>query len=375
MKVNQLHIRKVNIRKLRMKLKSPFTTSLGTLTEREFLLVEVQEEDGGISGWGESVAFKFPSYTEETVQTTEYVLKEFLLPIVFKEPIGHPDELLTKFAVVKRHHMAKAAVEGAVWDLYAKKQQLPLAKALGGKRKSIHAGISIGLQRSIDDLLACVHKYSRAGYQRFKIKIQPGQDVDVLREVRRHFPDLKLMADANAAYTLDDVHRLKRLDDLDLMMIEQPLPDDHLVDHARLQRHIQTPICLDESIHSLEDVRTAVELGSCQIVNIKPGRVGGLSAARKIHDYCLSKNIPVWCGGMLESGVGRAQNIALAALQGFTLPGDIASSSRYWEQDIVEPEVNVDNGTISVPTKPGIGYTVNRDVIEMYTESMESFCQ
>jgi O-succinylbenzoate synthase len=246
---------------------------------------------------------------------------------------------------------------------------MSLGNALGGVKKEIEVGISIGIQPTVKDLLNEVEKYAEEGYKRMKIKIKPGWDIDVMKEVRKHFPNLPLMADANSAYTLADIDHLKKLDELNLTMIEQPLEHDDIIDHAKLQEVIETPVCLDESIHSLEDARKAIELGSCKIINIKIGRVGGLTESKKIHDYCKERGIPVWCGGMLESGVGRAHNIALTTLDQFVLPGDTAGSSRYWEKDIITPEVVVKNGIIHVPDTPGIGYDIDRDALEEYTLS------
>lgn len=263
--------------------------------------------------------------------------------------------------------MAKAGLEGAIWDLYAKQQGVTLAEALGGEKKVIDVGVSIGIQPNVEQLLNIIDRYVKEGYKRVKLKIKPGKDIDVLQEVRRQFPDLPIMADANSAYTLNDMEHLQKLDDLDLMMIEQPLAHDDIIDHAKLQAYIKTPVCLDESIHSLEDTRKAIELKSCKIINIKIGRVGGLTEAKLIHNYCKEKGIPVWCGGMLEAGVGRAHNIALTTLPQFTLPGDTASSSAYWEKDVITPEVNVTNGMIYVPEKPGIGYDIDEKALEEAT--------
>ncbi|MHC0035387.1 o-succinylbenzoate synthase [Pseudoneobacillus sp. C159] len=343
----------------------PFTTSFGTMQEKEFFIIEVEDETGCI-GFGESVAFTSPWYSEETVETNKHVMEEFLIPLLFETPIQHPDELTKRFEIIRRNNMAKSGLEGAIWDLYAKRNNLPLYKALGGVKQQIDVGISIGLQPTVDDLLRVVDGFINEGYKRIKIKIKPGHDYEMLKEVRKHFPDTLLMADANSAYTLKDIDMLKRLDELNLMMIEQPLAHDDIVDHAKLQAEIATPVCLDESIHSLDDARKAVELGSCKIINVKIGRVGGLSESKKIHDYCAENGISVWCGGMLEAGIGRAHNIALTTLPQFNLPGDTAGSSRYWVRDIIDPEVVVHNGMIQVPEKPGIGYEVNRDVLESF---------
>lgn len=269
--------------------------------------------------------------------------------------------------------MAKASLEGAVWDLYAKRSNVTLAKALGGEKKQIDVGISIGIQPTIEDLIRVIGKHVEEGYKRVKIKIKPGLDYDLLKEVREQFPAIPLMADANSAYTLKDIEKLKRLDELNLLMIEQPLAHDDIIDHAVLQAELSTPICLDESIHSVEDARKAIELGSCKIINIKIGRVGGLTEAKKIHDYCKEKSVPVWCGGMLEAGIGRAHNIALTSLSQFILPGDTAGSSHYWTKDIIAPEVIVDNGTITKPESPGMGYEVDRSALESYMVEKKVF--
>lgn len=361
-----MKIMEVNVRKLKMVLKHPFTTSFGMFQEKEFLVVEVKDEKGN-SGWGESVAFHSPWYSEETVETNLHIIRDFLVPIVLENDIGHPEEVNGLFAHLRKNNMAKSAVEGAVWDLYAKREQVTLARALGGQLEKIEVGISIGINENMQELIETVRGFVEEGYKRIKVKIKPGFDVDVMRELRKQFPDVPMMADANSAYRLDDTELLKELDEFGLTMIEQPLASDDIIDHAKLQSQLKTPICLDESIHSLEDTRKAIELGSTKIINIKIGRVGGLTEAKKIHDYCLEKNIPVWCGGMLESGIGRAHNVALTTLPNFVLPGDTAGSSRYWEQDIILPEVTVEDGYITVPEGNGIGYEVDRQALERYT--------
>ncbi|MBB5323943.1 O-succinylbenzoate synthase [Anoxybacillus tepidamans] len=367
-----MKIKQVILRHLQMELKSPFATSFGAFTTKEFILVEVIDEDG-VSGWGESVAFHSPWYNEETVKTNWHMLEDFLLPLVFQTPIKHPDELRQRFSTIRKNNMAKSAIEGAVWDLFAKKQNISLSKALGGTKKEIEVGISIGIQKSVDDLLRVVERYVSEGYRRIKLKIKPGWDVDVVREVHRRFPNVPLMADANSAYSLQDIDRLKALDEFQLMMIEQPLAADDIVDHAALQSQLSTPICLDESIHSYEDARKAIKLGSCRVINIKIGRVGGLTEAKRIHDLCQEHNIPVWCGGMLESGVGRAHNIAITTLENFVMPGDTAASSYYWEKDIIQPEVVVHHGMITVLDKPGIGYEVDRRQVDVYTVTEKTY--
>ncbi len=361
-----MKITDVNVRKMKMMMKSPFTTSFGTFQEKEFLLVEVKDQDG-ISGWGESVSFHSPWYSEETVETNIHIIRDFLVPIVLENEIEHPDQVNELFSHLRKNNMAKAAVEGAIWDLYAKRKNVPLATALGGKKEKIDVGISIGINEDMEQLIKTVAGFIEEGYKRIKVKIKPGFDVNVMRELRKKFPDVPMMADANSAYRLDDLAILKELDQFGLTMIEQPLASDDIIDHSKLQPHLITSICLDESIHSLEDARKAVELGSTKIINIKIGRVGGLTEAKKIHDYCMEQNIPVWCGGMLESGIGRAHNIALTTLENFILPGDTAGSSRYWEEDVISPEVTVEDGSITVPTAAGIGYDINQEAMERFT--------
>ncbi|HDR7800187.1 TPA: o-succinylbenzoate synthase [Bacillus tropicus] len=359
-------VKEIILRRIKMRLKAPFTTSFGTFQDKEFLLLEAKDENG-ISGWGESVAFHSPWYNEETLKTNWHMLEDFIIPSILNKKIEHPQEVFERLSYIRKNNMAKSTIEGAMWDLYAKQKGIPLAVALGGEKKAIEVGISIGIQEKVDDLLQLVDEYVNEGYKRMKIKIKPGWDVEVIREVRKQFPHVPLMADANSAYRLKDIERLKELDEFDLMMIEQPLAPDDIVDHAQLQREILTPICLDESIHSYEDARKAIELGSCKIINIKIGRVGGLTESKQIHDLCQEQGIPVWCGGMLESGIGRAHNIALTTLSNFILPGDTAASSRYWERDIIEPEVVVKDGMITVPERPGLGYEPSREMIQRFT--------
>lgn len=366
-----ISIKKIILHKLQMSLKNPFKTSFGVIQDKDFFVIEAIDYDGN-SGYGESVAFSSPWYTEETVQTNYHMIKDFLLNILENNQLNHPDDVSDLFSVVKGNHMAKAAIEGAIWDLYAKQKGISLSEALGGEKPTIDVGISLGIQPTIEELLKKIEVYVQAGYKRVKLKIMPGHDVKMLQEVRHYFPDLPLMADANCAYTLKDSDHLKRLDDFDLIMIEQPLAHNDIIDHSILQAHIQTPICLDESIHSLEDTRLAIKLGSCQIINIKTGRVGGLTEAKKIHDHCKMKGIPVWCGGMLEAGIGRAHNIALASLTQFTFPGDIGESAHYWNEDIINPEVIVKNGQIKVPSESGIGYHIDQQALKKHTVFSET---
>lgn len=367
-----MKIEHITVRKLRMKLKAPFTTSFGTFTDKVFLLVEVKDELGNV-GWGESVAFDSPWYNEETYKTNWIILEDFLIPLLEGKVIEHPNEVNDLFEPIRKNNMAKAMVEGAIWDLYAKRTNQPLAKALGGTRNKIEVGISIGIQKSIDDLMVLIDDYVEDGYKRIKVKIKPGWDVDVIRAIRAKYPELPLMADANSCYRLEDIELLKQLDEFNLMMIEQPLASDDIIDHAQIQKVLKTPICLDESIHSLDDTRKAINLGSCKIINIKIGRVGGLTESLKIHDYCQQHGIDVWCGGMLESGIGRAHNVAITTLTGFTLPGDTASASRYWEKDVTKTEVTVEDGYITVPTASGIGYEPDIIFIESLTEEKKEY--
>lgn len=367
-----MKISEIRIRHLQLKLKAPFTTSFGTFLNKDFLLLEAKDESGTV-GWGESVAFHAPWYNEETLKTNWHMLEDFLIPMILNREIRHPDEVSEIFAHIRKNNMAKSTIEGAVWDIYAQKTNQSLAQALGGKKDKIDVGISIGIQNSIDDLVRIVDQHVQEGYKRIKIKIKPGWDVEVIRTLREKFPDVPMMADANSAYRLEDAELLKQLDQFDLMMIEQPLASDDIIDHAALQKELKTPICLDESIHSLEDARKAIEIGAAKIINIKIGRVGGLTEAKKIHDYCESKGVPVWCGGMLESGIGRAHNVALTTLSNFVLPGDTAGSSRYWEKDIIKPEVVVVDGTIEVPQTPGIGYEVDREAVDFYTVEQKTY--
>jgi O-succinylbenzoate synthase len=299
-------------------------------------------------------------------------MRDFLWPMLKGREFSSASEIHAIFSHVRGHNMAKAGVETAIWDAEAKQKNLPLAKLLGGTREEISSGVSIGIQPSVEALIAKVEKELAAGYQRIKIKIMPGSDIEPARALRSRFPRIRLMVDANSAYTLADAPLLKKLDEFFLIMIEQPLGHDDIYSHAELQRQLDTPICLDECIHDYEHARAAIELGACKIINMKLGRVGGHTAARKIHDLCQAKSVPVWCGGMLESGIGRAHNIAMSALPNFTLPGDVSASKRYWTEDIIEPEVEVSaRGTIRVPTAPGIGYAPRIDRIESLTKRRE----
>ncbi|WJY28646.1 MULTISPECIES: o-succinylbenzoate synthase [Sporosarcina] len=367
-----MKIERIIIRELEMMMKNPFTTSFGTMQKRRFSVVEVQDELGNC-GFGEGVAFTEPSYTEETAGTALHMMQDFLIPLLAGKTIEHPDDVSVIFRPIRKNNMAKAAIECAVWDCWAKRIGVSLSAALGGTKSLIETGISIGLQPSPAALQDRIRQSLSAGYKRIKVKIKPGNDLELLAGIREVFPDIPLMADANSAYSLADISLLKKLDRFDLMMIEQPLAEDDIVDHAALQKELRTPVCLDESILSAEDARKALQLGSCRIINIKIGRVGGLTEAKKIHDICQAAGVPVWCGGMLEAGIGRAHNIALTSLPGFSLPGDTAGSSNYWERDIVMPEIQAEDGHIPVPEGPGIGFDIDWEELEQHTVNRLTF--
>jgi o-succinylbenzoate synthase len=353
-----------------MPLVEPFETSFHRTEHRHMILVEADVD--GISGWGESTAGEDPYYSYETVETAWHILRDFLWPIVRGREIGAASEVYDLFSRVRGHNMAKGGLETALWDAEAKQKSLPLAKLIGGTRAEIASGVSIGIQPTIEGLIAKVERELAAGYQRIKIKIKPGWEVEPVRALRERFPRIRLMVDANSAYRLEDAPILKQLDAYYLIMIEQPLGDDDIYSHVQLQRQLETPICLDECIHDLEHARAAIETGACRIINIKLGRVGGHTPARRIHDLCLAKSVPVWCGGMLESGIGRAHNIAMSSLENFSLPGDVSASKRYWTEDVIQPEVEVSpQGMIRVPTGPGIGFSPRLDRIESLTRRSE----
>jgi len=367
-----MRIKRVEIREIRLPLVHFFETSFGRTTVRRIVLVRAESD--GIEGWGEVTCGEAPYYNYETPETARHILRDFLVPWALEREWESPSALAERFRPVRGHNMAKAALENACWDLEARRQGLPLSRLIGGTLDEIPCGVSIGIQNSVEDLLEKIEGEVAAGYRRIKVKIKPGWDTQILERIREKFPRVPLMADANSAYSLQDFAHLKEFDRFGLMMVEQPLGWEDLVDHAKLQRELATPICLDESIHSVEDARKAIEIGACKIINVKLGRVGGFTAARELHDFCLAKRFPLWCGGMLESGVGRAANIAMSALPGFVLPGDVSASRRYWREDIVDPEVTVTaEGTIRVPTSPGLGFTPNLGRIEKATVRKESF--
>ena len=365
-----MRLRKITLREIHLDLIAPFETSFGATHHRRIFLIQADVD--GACGWGECTAGEDPFYSYETVETAWHIIRDFLWPVLKGQDFDSASELWELLARVRGHNMAKGGLETAVWDAEARLKNLPLWKLLGGTREEIPCGVSIGIQPNIETLVAKVEKELAAGYQRIKVKIKPGWDVEPVKALRERFPRIRLMADANSAYRLEDAPHLKQLDAVYLIMIEQPLGDDDIYSHAQLQKQLDTPICLDESIHDELHARAAIEIGACKIINIKLGRVGGHTSARRIHDLCQSKSVPVWCGGMLESGIGRAQNIAMSTLANFTLPSDVSASRRYWHEDIIEPEVEVTRqGTIRVPTAPGIGYAPRLDRIESLTRRRE----
>jgi O-succinylbenzoate synthase len=367
-----IRVERIVLRELRMPLVHFFETSFGRTTERRIIIVEVVSE--GISGWGEVTCGENPFYNEEWTDAAWLIVRDYVAPRILNYALESASEAASRVAHIRGHRMACGGVEAAIWDLEARLRGLPLSKHIGGGALAeITCGVSIGIQDSVPQLLRKIETELQAGYQRIKMKIKPGWDVDVVREVRREFPKIRLMADANSAYTLGDTERLKCLDEFGLMMIEQPLAHDEIIDHAALQAQLSTPICLDECIRTAHHAEQAIRMRACGIINIKLGRVGGFREAKRVHDVALEHGIPVWCGGMLESGIGRAHNVALSTLPNFVLPGDVSASKRYWKQDIIEPEVEVTTqGTICVPDAPGFGYAIDFDYLKKLTVRQES---
>ncbi|HEX8969767.1 MAG TPA: o-succinylbenzoate synthase [Chloroflexota bacterium] len=359
-------LRSVELVMVRLPLIRPFTTSSHTKDHLDHILIRVRDQHGG-EGWGECASASDPYYCSETSESSWHILRDFLIPGLLGVQWAHPDDASRTWQKVRGNNFAKAGLEMACWDLYTRASDLSLARALGGTRREIFSGVSLGIEPSVQGIVEQVERFVDQGYRRIKLKIGPGRDVAYLRAVRERWPQLPLMADANSAYALDrpeDVAALRSLDDLNLMMIEQPLADDDIVDHARLQAQLRTPICLDESIHSARDARKALDLGSCRIINVKVSRLGGLSEARRVHDLCLARGVPVWCGGMYEFGIGRAANVAICSLPGFSLPGDVSGSDRSYREDIVDPPIRAHAGAIDVPwDRPGLGYEANVDRI------------
>jgi O-succinylbenzoate synthase len=362
-----MRIDRVELRLVRLPLVHFFETSFARIHDREFIVVMVDGE--GHRGYGECVTDRDPYYSAENSETAWHILTQYLVSRVLGIDFGHPREIFPALSQVRGHNMAKAGLEMAAWDLFARSSGVPLSQILGGHRTTIASGVSVGIQDSLAELGDKIAIELDAGYQRIKVKIKPGWDVDAVQTIRQRFGDIPLMVDANAAYRLDDADHLAKLDTFDLMMIEQPLHYDDVHDHAQLQRRLRTPICLDESIHTVQMAAAAIAAGACRIINVKPGRLGGHGESIRLHDLCAAHDIPVWHGGMLESGIGRLHNIHLSTLPNFTLPGDIAASRRYFEPDLIDPPVELQmDGTIAVPSQPGLGVTVAEDRVEQATQ-------
>jgi O-succinylbenzoate synthase len=366
-----MKIEAITIREIQMPLVHFFETSFKRTFSRQILLMTVHCD--GIDSWGECVAGEDPFYSSEWTQSAWPTIINYLAPAVLGRTLSSAGECVPLMARVRGHDMAKAAIENALWDAEAREKQIPLWKLLGGTLPEVSCGVSIGIQDSVEQLLEKIQIELAAGYRRIKVKVKPGWDINVLERIRSRWPEIVLSCDANSAYTLDELEHLRKFDQFNLLMIEQPLWHDDIYYHSRLQRELRTAICLDESIRHARDAAKALDLNACRIINIKVGRVGGFTEAKKVHDVCASRNVPVWCGGMLESGVGRAHNIALSTLPNFRLPGDVSASKRYWKEDIIEPEVEVTaQGTILLRDEPGTGYRVREDIVEKLTVRKET---
>jgi len=366
-----LRLDTLTLREIRMPLVHPFETSFGRTTERRILLITAH--CGSVDGWGECTAGEHPFYSEESTDTAWLIIRDYLASMLLGRSFEHAAECAALMEQVRANRMAKAALENALWDAEAQARNLPLWQLLGGTQTELSCGVSLGIQPTVDQLLGRIETELAAGYRRIKVKVKPGWDIDVLSRIRHHWPEITLSCDANSAYTLDEIEHLRKFDQWKLLMIEQPLWSDDIAAHAQLQREIKTALCLDESIHHVRDAQTAIDLEACRIINIKLGRVGGFSQAQRVEHLCRTRGIPVWCGGMLESGLGRAHNIAMSTLPGFTLPGDVSASARYWHEDIIEPEVTVSRqGTIAVPQTPGRGYRLKHALIDKLTVRRET---
>lgn len=361
-----MRIESITLREIHMQLKTPFETSQGTTQSRRILLVEVVAD--GASGWGEVTATETPAFNSETVDTAWHVISNFIAPSVVGKSLARAEDFPPMITHIRGHEMAKSGVENALWDAEAQLIGVPLCKLLGGTMEEIRCGVSLGIREDPKSLVKKVEEELQSGYQRIKLKIKPGKDYEFVAAVRREFPNIQLSVDGNSAYTLNDTAHLRQLDEFDLLMVEQPLGWDDIYAHSRLQEEMKSAICLDECVHNTRHALTAIELKSCRIINIKLGRVGGHTEARQMQDACRARGVPVWCGGMLESGVGRAHNIAMSTLPGFSLPGDVSASQRYWQEDIIEPAVEVTaEGTIRAPQIPGLGYSVKRHRVDQLT--------
>jgi len=367
-----LHIERVELRHVKLELVNPFETSMGVEIHEEHIIVRVDSE--GVSGWGECVVEPLPTYSPETISTAWHILTDAIIPGVVGKRFQTLEDAITSWSWVRGHRMAKAGLEAALFDVQAKQKHVSLSNLLGGTRDAVDVGVSIGIQPNTQKMLSEVSAYLEQGYARIKIKITPGKDLKFIESIRNVYPKIPLQVDANSAYTLQDLDIFKEMEKYKLLLIEQPLGYEDIYEHSLLQRKLDTPICLDESIHSLGDAQAALAMKSCRIINIKPGRVGGYSESIKIHDLCAAHNIPVWHGGMLESGIGRAGNLALASLPNFKLPGDISASKRYFKQDIVAPEfVVTPDGKMKVPNQPGIGVDVLEDRLNAVTVTAKEF--
>ena len=367
-----MKIEVIELRHVRMRLREPFETSFGVEIDRDCIILRVESE--GTTGWGECVAGITPGYSYETTKTAWHILSEFYVPTVLGREVADVEDYHRRLGAFKGHNLARAGLEMALWDLIGKMQGKALATILGGVAERVPVGVSIGIQPDPSALVDAVGRYVEAGYRRVKIKIKPGRDVGEVEAVRKSFPELPLQVDANSAYTLEDVAIFEELDDHQLLLIEQPLAEDDLLDHSRLQARLQTPICLDESILSARHARQALQIDACRVINIKAGRVSGLLEGLAVHDLCYQAGVPVWCGGMLETGIGRAANLALASLPGFTLPGDISASDRYYAEDIAEPRFTLNpDSTIDVPTGSGLGVEVVSDALDRVTLHREVY--
>ena len=363
-----MKIESITLHHISMPLVAPFETSFGRETDRQCVLITLRAD--GLVGYGECVATRDPGYNYETAGTAWHILKDFVAPLILGQDLRDAEDFQKRVEGIRGHHLAKAGVEMALWDLLGKRAGKSLSEMIGGTRARVDVGVSIGIQESASALVRTVESYLADGYRRVKIKIKPGREIEETSIVRRAYPDLRLQVDANSAYTLETADALKSLDDLDLLLIEQPLYEDDIWDHRKLQAQLKTPVCLDESILSPRHARYALEMEACKVINIKPARVAGLSQGIMIHDYCRTQNVPVWCGGMLETGVGRASNLAIASLPGFVLPGDISASDRYYQRDITnERFVLNEDSTITVPNGPGLGVTIDEESLKQFTLS------
>ncbi|WP_163101135.1 o-succinylbenzoate synthase [Peribacillus alkalitolerans] len=366
-----MNIKEIHVHVIRSPLNKPFSTHLEVVKEREAIILELVEIDG-CKGYGEVVAFSSPWYTEETIKTCLHALRDFLIPAILQKTINHPNDLEGLLAPIRGNRMAKAGLECAIWDLYAKMNNQPLYRLIGGTKQEVEAGVVIA-STSLQDALSSIEKVYDQGYKRYKIKIHPSHDEELLAGIRTVYRDLPIMVDANSSYDINDMEQMRKLDLFNLMMIEQPFSHEDIVDHATLRKQINTPICLDESITSFSMAKSALYMQSCDILSIKLGRVGGLSEAIKIHNLCQDHSVPVWCGGMIEFGISKAFNLALASLPNFTLPGDFSSSTHYWERDIIMPGIKVQNGTIKLSNSPGIGFEIDEEALRLMGTKSEVY--